>query len=84
MLSRSSRREAPDEKHDIIVHYFQILDTSGREVRKTWKVFLGIETQADFDTLEEAIAFACQLAQRLGRRTWLHDATGYPLKPIDL
>ena len=84
MRSRSSRREEPDEKHDVIVKYFQILDTSGHEVRKTWKVFLGVETQADCNTLEEAIAFARQLAQRHGRRAWLHDTTGYPLKPIDL
>jgi hypothetical protein len=83
MPSRKSLREEPDENHDVIVHYFQIVDTSGREVRKTWKVFLGVETQAECNTLEEAITFARQLAKKHGRRAWLHDTTGYPLKLID-
>lgn len=82
MTPCSSRREEPDEEHDVIVHYFQILDTSGRAVRKTWKVFLGVETQADCDTPEEAMALARQLAKTHGRRAWLQDATGYPLKPL--
>jgi len=84
MASRSSRREEPDEESDVIVHYFQILDTSYRQKRETWTVFLGAEIHADYNTLEEATTFARQLAQRHGRRAWLNDATGYPLKPIDL
>ena len=84
MPSGNSRREEPDEKRDVIVHYFQIRDTSGRKKGDTWKVFLGLEKEADCNTFEEATTFARQLAKRHGRRAWLHDITGYPLKPIDL
>ena len=84
MPSPKSRREGPDEKRDVIVHYVQIHYVPDGEVRDTWTVFLGLEKQADCNTLEEATTVARDLAKRHGRRAWLNDASGYPLKPIDL
>lgn len=84
MTPGGSHREEPDESRDVIVHYIEIHYVPGGEKRDTWMVFLGLEKQADCNTLEEAITLARQLAKRHVRRAWLHDTTGYPLKPIDL
>ena len=83
MVSHSSRQEEPDEGRDVVVHYLEVLDVSSREKRHTWTVWLGTEKQTECSTREEATGLARELARKHGRRAWLHDANGYPLKPIE-
>jgi len=84
MLSNSSGREPPDEQRDVIVHFIQVRDAATGEKRDTWTVWLALEKQTDCTTVGEAIVLARQLGRKHGRQAWLHDATGYPLKPIRL
>ncbi len=84
MPSRSSRVENPDEDRDVIVNYIQVQYVPTGEKRDTWSVYLGPEKQAEFTTVEDATAFARQLARKHRRRAWLHDTSGYPLKPIEV
>lgn len=84
MVSRSSRREKPDEHRDVIVHPMQVLDPTTGGKRNTWMVWLGPEKQTECTTVEEATELARRLARKHSRRAWLHDATGYPLRPIEL
>jgi len=82
--SHRSRVKKPDEDRDVIVHYVQIHNAATGEKRDTWGVFLGLEKQAEFITFKDATAYARQLARKHRRRAWLHDASGYPLKPIEV
>ncbi len=82
MPTQSPRSEDPDERHDVLVHYTQIRNAATREKQPPWVVFLGVEKQAECATLDAATVLARTLARQHGRRAWLHDATGYPLKPI--
>lgn len=84
MPSHSPRREKPDEDRDVIVNYTQVHVAETGEKRDTWGVWLGQEKQTEWTTVEEATEFARKLARKHGRRAWLHDASGYPLKPIAL
>ncbi len=78
----SARSEEPDERRDVLVHYTQIRTAATREKQPTWVVFLGVEKHVECATLDAATTLARKLARQHGRRAWLHDATGYPLKPI--
>lgn len=82
MPTQSSRSEDPDERRDVLVHYTQIRHAAAGEKRATWVVFLGLEKHTECATLDAATELARKLAKQHGRRAWLHDATGYPLKPI--
>ncbi len=82
MPTQSSQSEDPDERRDVLVHYTQIRNAATREKQPTWMVFLGVEKHVECATLDAAEAVARKLARQHGRRAWLHDATGYPLKPI--
>jgi len=84
MPSHSSPVEKPDEDRDVIVHYVQVHNAATGEKRDTWGVFLGLAKQAEFTTVEDATEYAPNLARKHGRLAWLHDSTGYPLKPINL
>ncbi len=84
MPTQCSRSEEPDERRDVLVHYTQIRNAATGEKRDTWMVFLGLEKHAECATVKAATELARTLARKHGRRAWLHDATGYPLKPIDL
>ena len=68
----------PDEDHDVIVR--QVL---GRDGRDLWTIRLGDEKLGERLTLESAIERARLIALMHSRPAWLHDETGYPLKPID-
>ncbi len=82
MPPQGARSEDPDERRDVLVHYTQIRHAATGEKRATWVVFLGLEKHTECATLDAATALARTLARQHGRRAWLHDATGYPLKPI--
>ncbi len=82
MPTQGARSEDPDERRDVLVHYTQIRHAATGEKRATWVVFLGLEKHTECATLDAATALARKLARQHGRRAWLHDATGYPLKPI--
>jgi hypothetical protein len=84
MPTQNSRSEDPDERRDVLVHYTQIRNAATGEKRATWIVFLGLEKHSECATLDAATKLARTLAKQHGRRAWLHDATGYPLKPIDV
>jgi len=84
MPSQRSRVKKADEDRDVIVHYIQIHEVPTGQKRDTWSVFLGLAKQAEFTTVKDATDFARQLARRHGRRAWMHDATGYPLKRIKI
>ena len=84
MLKQSSGSDEPDESRDVLVHYTQIRHAATSEKRDTWMVFLGLEKHVECATLKAATELARTLAKKHGRRAWLHDATGYPLKPIAL
>ncbi len=66
------------------MHYTRIRHPATGEKRDTWVVFLGLEKPTECATLQAATELAQTLARKHGRRAWLHDATGYPLKPIVL
>ncbi len=83
MSTSSLRREGPDENRDIIVHYILVHEVPGGLKRDTWTVWLGKDKQVECASLEEATERARRLAREHGRRAWLHDTTGYPLKRID-
>jgi len=82
--SHRSRVKKPDEDCDVIVNYIQVQYVPTGEKRDTWSVYLGPEKQAEFATFKDAKDFARQLARKHRRRAWLHDTSGYPLKPIDV
>ncbi len=82
MPTQGARSEDPDERRDVLVHYTQIRTAATGEKRATWVVFLGLQKHTACATLDAATALARTLARQHGRRAWLHDATGYPLKPI--
>ncbi len=84
MPTPNARSEEPDERRDVLVHYTQSRHAVTSEKRATWVVFLGLEKHTECATLDAATALARTLARQHGRRAWLHDATGYPLKPIVL
>ena len=67
----------PDEESDVICHQRRQID--GRDI---WFIRLGQQTQAERDTLSEAIDVARDLALMYSRPAWLLDETGYPLKPM--
>jgi len=54
------------------------------EKRDAWMVWLGPEEQTECTTVEEATNLARKLTRQHRRRAWLHDAGGYPLKPIEV
>ncbi len=81
MPTPSARSEEPDAR-DVLVHYTHSRYAATGEKRATWVVFLGLEKHTECATLDAATALARTLARQHGRRAWLHDATGYPLKPI--
>jgi hypothetical protein len=82
MPPQSARSDEPDEAHDVLVHYTQRRDAATGEKRDTWLVFRGLEEPTECATLDAATELARKLAKQHSRRAWLHDATGYPLKPI--
>lgn len=82
--SHRSRVKKPDEDRDVIVHYIQIRNAETGDTRDTWRVHLGLNKQAEFTTLKDATTYARQLARKHRRRAWLHDESGYPLKPIEV
>jgi hypothetical protein len=84
MPTQSSRVYEPDERRDVLVHYTRLRDAATGEKRDVWIVILGVEQHAEFATFKAATALARTLAKKHGRRAWLHDATGDPLKPIAL
>ena len=84
MPTPSARREEPNERRDVLVHYTQSRHAVTDEKRDTWLVFLGLEKHTECATFKAATELARTLAKKHRRRAWLHDATGYPLKPIDL
>ena len=63
----------PDEDDDVIVHWY-----SG-----AWEIRLGDELHGLRFTLTSALERACDVAAVHRRPAWLHDETGYPLKPIE-
>ena len=71
------RMRQPDEACDVICHQRRRAD--GRD---TWDIRLGPNTQAERETLSEAIDLARELALMYSRPAWLLDETGYPLKPM--
>ncbi len=66
------------------MHYTQSRHAGTGEKRDTCVVFLGLEKHTECTTLQAATEIARMLAKKHRRRVWLHDATGYPLKPIVL
>ncbi len=84
MPTPSARSEEPDERRDVLVHYAQSRHAATGERRDIWVVFLGLEKHTECATRNAATELARTLARQHGRRAWLHDATGYPLKPIAL
>ncbi len=84
MPTQGSGSDEPDEGRDILVYYTQIRHAATGEKRDTWMVFLGLEKHTECATLDAATELARTLARTHGRWAWLHDATGYPLKPIAL
>ncbi len=63
----------PDEDYDVILY----------ECRGTWAIWLGGDWQGERFTLESALVFAREVAAVHRKPAWLHDETGYPLKPIE-
>ena len=84
MPTPSARSQEPDGALDVLVHYTQSRHAGTGEKRDTWVVFLGLEKHTERATLQAATEVARTLARKHRRGAWLHDATGYPLKPIVL
>ncbi len=84
MPTPSARSEEPDEARDVLVHYTQCRHAATGERRDAWIVFLGLEKHTECATLQAATELARTLAKKHRRRAWLHDATGYPLRPLAL
>ncbi|HXZ44202.1 MAG TPA: hypothetical protein VEH53_05180 [archaeon] len=66
------------------MYYTQSRHAGTGEKRNTWAVFLGLEKHTECATLQAATEVARTLTKKHRRGAWLHDATGYPLKPIVL
>ncbi len=82
MPTPSARSDEPDEARDVLVYYTQHRHPATGEQCDTWLVFLGLEQPTECATRNAATELARSLAREHGRRAWLHDATGYPLKPL--
>ena len=73
---------SPDESRDVIVHFAVVTDAQTGQREATWNLFIG---GALHDTLLDesaAINTALDRAAEVSRPAWLHDADGYPLKPL--
>jgi hypothetical protein len=72
----------PDENHDVIVHYFKVVDAlTGDVIGDRWTVWVGPESEGAFDNEGEAMATALALSAELSRPAWLLKER-YPLIPI--
>ena len=64
----------PDQSRDVIVHRFAAVDAlTGSTLGDRWSVWLGEESHGSFDSEQDALDLARQLAAETGRWAWLHE-----------
>ena len=69
----------PDPQRDVMVYQVAMVDAlSGASIGDRWTVWVGAESEGSFESEEEALAAAVQLAGDHHRPAWLVKDGGEP------